>query len=451
MHHPYSKNRCPRLSGGGDKREVSFDDKLSIPDSSDEDDDRVSSTFQRADWIGCGHAWSDPMPREVVRARNEARAIPSAAAGVILPSADASISTVLQHRHPLHAKATNDTPPTYCDEPPNVLIDSELETADILAVAHHFWLAVPSAVVLRSTFDTAWLSGAQSIALPSDPVNRYPLWVEHLLDKLSLYWTRQQRWEACARWLSDKAGASQACATLAVECQESWEVLPSTGPVPGFGPAVKLSMADLSIFLSVEWLNDEMINAGLDYILRDVPKTSRLMLVNSMFVNSLRAMHQRQKYRSWKNSQLDNGIRAQEIDVLYIPTHVHNSHWTLLSINLVQRTYSYSDSLDPVAQPPPEILQLLCWWLCKLRPDFGDLHQVDALYEMPQQADTYSCGVIVLSTLASHLLDHEPWTPETEPAHRMQWFLRLSADPQDGSEVCARADNLTFLMLIIVR
>ena len=40
---------------------------------------------------------------------------------------------------------------------------------------------------LRQHFNSAWLSGSQSICLPSDPLVHFPLWIEHLLSELDSY------------------------------------------------------------------------------------------------------------------------------------------------------------------------------------------------------------------------------------------------------------------------
>lgn len=83
-------------------------------------------------------------------------------------------------------------------------------------------------------------------------------------------WREAQRtWSACAESLAVSAHSPAASSTLAVECQETFEVLPSSGPVIGFSP-VHLTMHGLSRLLSNRWLDDEIMNAGLNYILRDL-------------------------------------------------------------------------------------------------------------------------------------------------------------------------------------
>ncbi|KAI0761227.1 hypothetical protein BC629DRAFT_1266309, partial [Irpex lacteus] len=116
------------------------------------------------------------------------------------------------------------------------------------------------------------------------------------------------------------------------------------------------------------------------------------------------------------------------IDQLYIPLHVNRSHRALFGVDLVDFTYWYSDCLSPSAQVPVETVGLLTWWLKHLLPtqDKDTLTSVRAPFAMPQQKDSHSCGVVVLSTLAHHLLDYEAWTPNLKEAHRMEWFLRLS-------------------------
>ncbi|KAI0761228.1 hypothetical protein BC629DRAFT_1597370 [Irpex lacteus] len=103
-------------------------------------------------------------------------------------------------------------------------------------------------------FNAAWLGGAQSLSLRADSPHESPLYPE----KSSIAWFSGARHSAPA-----------ASSTLAVECQETFEVLPSSGPVIGFSP-VHLTMHGLSRLLSNRWLDDEIMNAGLNYILRDL-------------------------------------------------------------------------------------------------------------------------------------------------------------------------------------
>ncbi|KAI0695988.1 hypothetical protein BC835DRAFT_1414529 [Cytidiella melzeri] len=424
----------PLLRGGGPTPEDGglSENTINVDSESDEECSSHITVSQLTDWIACGKTWNDAIPSYVKHARNNSRLVPAASLSLSLPGQDETISSVLAHHERFSRKLED--PAMYSNDVPNILLpDTPSQITDCL---NHLWASTNSAAPLRLGFNTAWLNGAQSIIIPSDPSHRYPLWVEKLLQEMYHCHKKQRLWYASASWLSETACLSPSSAVLAAECQETFGVLPWAGPVPGFSSAVHLTMADLSRFLSNEWLNDEMINAGLDYILRDMQEGCRVMLVNSLFISSLRKMRKRENWYSRKDTQLDKAIYNKDTDELYIPLHVCNSHWTLIKIDLVNYTYSYSDSLSRSAQVPMEIMSLLQWWLEQLMPEVSGktLKSIAAPYSMPQQRDSYSWGVVVLSTLAKHLLDFEPWSNKTKGDHRLQWFLRLTQGLQDSNE-----------------
>jgi Ulp1 family protease len=116
------------------------------------------------------------------------------------------------------------------------------------------------------------------------------------------------------------------------------------------------------------------------------------------------------------------------VDTLYLPVHVNGNHWTLLRLDLVSCQYAYGDSLSASPCVPSEVLDILVWLLNSIRP--GENKSVFTLspqiLEIPRQMDGFSCGIIVLSTIASILLDFLPWTHIGYAAKRMEWFIYLS-------------------------
>jgi hypothetical protein len=102
-HLPYTyvKRTSTRLYlvGGGSQDVTSPPDKIEVYKSNDENV-TDATTFQAAAWIGCGKRWSDPVPPDVVRARNNARAIPPGVAAAALPQPNETISSCLQQHLP---------------------------------------------------------------------------------------------------------------------------------------------------------------------------------------------------------------------------------------------------------------------------------------------------------------------------------------------------------------
>jgi hypothetical protein len=436
---------CPtrkQLFGGGP--ECSIPSTLPISHSSDDiielsDSEDDISEFVPNDWIGCGKVWIPDMPRSAVKARNSARDIPTSILASVIPNSTTSVADVeLGSFFPRPVPSCDqDDLTSFSLDPPNILVGdiaSDAVRGEFMASAlPHLISAIPYVSRLRGTFNASWLAGYRSIRLSTDSHRRYPLWVEKLLGELDIAQRKQVCWEKASDWLHlvmsrSLTASSERTRCLALECFGRWDVIPWDVTIPGLGQAVHLTSRDLSVFLSDDWLNDEMVNAGTDYILRQLPVASPIRIVNCLFLGSLRnfrASHE--SYTPRRGSKLDRSIMAGEVDTLYVPLHTLNSHWTLMKVDLANRQFSYHDSLHAHAQPPQEDLLLVTWWIQGLLPqDTLRFESCPWITPLPQQHDTFSCGVIVLSSLASLILGYLPWRPESYVDERMLWFLRLS-------------------------
>ncbi|KAJ7745879.1 hypothetical protein DFH07DRAFT_924502 [Mycena maculata] len=218
-----------------------------------------------------------------------------------------------------------------------------------------------------------------------------------------------------------------------------WSVLghlPWDAVVPGLSSAVHLTTQDLASFLGTDWLNDEMINASVDYILRRLEPWSRIRIFNCLFIQSLgNARAASGRYNPLKFSPIERAIKAGLVDTIYFPLHVSGNHWTLLKIDLIANTLAFADSLG--GSPPNDELALIRWWLAALLPDSRYFSLVPPDFPSPRQQDGHSCGIIVLSILATILLGYDIWEREHAACHRLQWFLNLSetfAEPHDEFE-----------------
>ncbi|KAG7095216.1 hypothetical protein E1B28_005991 [Marasmius oreades] len=133
------------------------------------------------------------------------------------------------------------------------------------------------------------------------------------------------------------------------------------------------------------------------------------------------------KYCVRNASVLDALVANEELDNLYLPLHINGNHWTLLELNLSDHTISYADSLTPsTARPPNDVVKILCWWLDGLGIRKPQPAVVAPAFSVARQQDSFSCGVIVLSTLAQILLGRAAWAPDYASDHRMEWFTCLA-------------------------
>jgi Ulp1 family protease len=198
---------------------------------------------------------------------------------------------------------------------------------------------------------------------------------------------------------------------------------------PGPGVAVHLSAKNLAGFLSDDWLNDDMINAGSDFISRQLGLRSRVRILNALFIQALSNLRSTNStYAPKCRRLLDELISKGCLDTLFIPLHVNDNHWTLLQIDLTARQYAYVDSMNPSAHLSPAVLDTLIWWLDAVQPceDIRPFTISSQAIAIPCQLDSFSCGIVIPSTIACILLCFAPWDQQHYACECMEWFLRLS-------------------------
>lgn len=451
--HPHSNDRSPHTMAGGGKCSIlantsiidvsDFEDdegkdsilpantsKSIIEVSDSEDNEESSRSFIDHEWIGRNRKWDADMPRHVYNARNSARDIPSVVISTLILDSQLSVAEVLQNSDDVvatyeAAAFSNNIPNCLTNESSTLEFQRDLRQRRPILLA-----ALKQVSALRQQFNDAWISGAHSIQLPGDALSRYPLWVEHFLGDFDIAVKKERSWRRTSDWISTMSTnpADDITDDLANECVAALQLIPWNSTVPGFGPAVHFTTRDLAKFLSDDWLNDDMINAGNEFISQHLGQSNRARIINVLLFDSLRNLRSAKSTYKPGRSPLDELIQGGHLDTLYIPVHVNGNHWTLMRIDLEERQYAYGDSLSPSASPPREVLKTIFWWLDAILPSQQQLPFTISQRRLiiPQQADGFSCGIIILSTAAHILLDFEPWSQATYSRQRMEWFLRLS-------------------------
>lgn len=238
----------------------------------------------------------------------------------------------------------------------------------------------------------------------------------------------QPVWASASAWLHNMhlAGTNTRICGLAKDCLLRIQLIPSDSLIPGFSNAIALSTGSLAAILGRAWLDDDVVNAGGEFIMGQLGEHSSVQIVNCLLPGHLMNMRSRSSsYAPTKPRRLDDRIRSGELHSLLIPLHVHGNHWTLCTVDLIQRTFMYVDSRDDTARMPAHYQSILAWWLASILP--GDSFQaVSANFRAPRQTDDNSCGVVILSIMAHVLLGYDAWSQGLAEVFRMEWFLRLS-------------------------
>jgi hypothetical protein len=278
--------------------------------------------FEREQWIRCGKTWSDDFPAFIKAARTTTRLIPDWLHTLCFPAPDTLLPDIISIFLP---EAEPSFQPTslrahfssaqYVGDLPTVTLEKQLDIG--LNVIHHLWhhhLPMSETTKLRTAFNGSWPVGMQSIILPHIPGVHFLLWVENFFNELATFWANCQICIQVTDWLSQmEVTPDEPIPKLIAQCRKWLSIIPWNSIVPGFHRAM-LTMHSLAHLLTYKWLDDEIINAGGEYILKNVIPTI-LTLTSSMSTG----MQQTQALLMWTST----GMTSQYQPVLIV-LHPHH-------------------------------------------------------------------------------------------------------------------------------
>ena len=180
------------------------------------------------------------MPVQVHQAHSAACRIPNGIVSVLIPDKSVSVQELLVQSVWCNSSANG---AKYNIDLPNMLTGDphSAEFCHLLSQYRYTLLTslnnLPS---LRQQFNSAWLSGAQSIHLPNDPLVCFPLLIEHLLLEIDSYSWKEKAWTKASDWLQSTVGHSpdKFITGLARDCFKSWNHIPWDRVVLGLGRTV---------------------------------------------------------------------------------------------------------------------------------------------------------------------------------------------------------------------
>lgn len=397
---------------------------IDISDSESEGE----GVFDPNGWIGRGLVWSDEMPPPVKRACRRARRVPAEMKITFVPPSSTSVSGILnQHAFDYAPSCIAQAPqvPVYTTIPPQPINLHNISVSDHL---RRLLSAVPHRRALDDTFNNSWLSGSLSIRIGGF---LYPLWVVRLLDDLDIFTEKRRHWLRAVRWLDSVADRDQGSFEMVEACRASFDIIPFNSVVPMLNDRLSLPTGDLATLLGDNWLNNDLIDGGAEYIRRRLPPGARTEIMDITDITIVRRLFDKPvgdiPPSRGSLEELEERIRDGSITDLYIPIHVALSHWTLLRVNVPSREFEYGDSKAPyTAKLPVDVRRALVRWLnVVLSPSVAPFIDNAPAFHVPKQEDNDSCGVVVVSMLTSHLLHSQPWSQALSKVARMEFFLRL--------------------------
>nr|XP_033780233.1 sentrin-specific protease 3 [Geotrypetes seraphini] len=173
---------------------------------------------------------------------------------------------------------------------------------------------------------------------------------------------------------------------------QSYQRMPGNAMVRGFRVNYKrhvLSMDDLGTLYGQNWLNDQVMNMYGDLVMDTVPE--KVHFFNSFFYDKLRTKGYDGVKRWTKNVDIFNK------ELLLIPIHLE-VHWSLISVNVKQKSITYFDSQRTLNRRCPKHIAkyLQAEAVKKARPDFYEGWKGFFKMNVARQNNDSDCGAFVL-------------------------------------------------------
>ena len=131
------------------------------------------------------------------------------------------------------------------------------------------------------------------------------------------------------------------------ECCIRFSVVPQRGNITGFEGGVQFTARHLALFLSNQWL-DEVINAGSDWILRQLGASRRIEINSYLHVQQIHVHLTEATYLPWNHL-----ISAQGVDNIFLSKS--------LDTPTNRPLYPYADCFHGTNSPLLSTLDLLQW------------------------------------------------------------------------------------------
>lgn len=273
-----------------------------------------------------------------------------------------------------------------------------------------------------------------SISVSLSPGHFFPLWVATLLFRLNGLQELHCRWLQALDWIERSTlKAPPNMRRINEEVARALESLCLARPVDGLivatvATSFKIQAEDLLCLPANAWLSNFVIDPLIRLMNHAAPPLSSGIC--ALTLEQSTALYSASPNPSLPPSDflsnINDHVQSGRVTRILVPTFVNGNHFTLFSLCFATQSYSYGDSLRPFARPPPAHLNALMEWAKRLKP--GSWSESLPTFTIPAQQDTFSCGVVVLSMVATILFGSPDWSPELADYFRLFWFA-WSANP----------------------
>ena len=165
---------------------------------------------------------------------------------------------------------------------------------------------------------------------------------------------------------------------------------------------INITSRDLFTLSDRHWLNDNIIDFYLqlvkDYVMEK--KINKVHVFSTYFYTTLKSKGYDGVKKWAKRAKVD----VNEMDYIFVPVNLNQSHWTLAVIDNLNKNFTYVDSLFGDGT---DILYLLKEYMeNETKKNNGgelpinfDIYNINGNYECPTQQNGYDCGVFTCTAV----------------------------------------------------
>lgn len=299
--------------------------------------------------------------------------------------------------------------------------------------------------ILKAAND-AVQKGAKSLTDIRYPDSQMPVWAATLMVQMSEAERAQHRWMRAIAWIASSISlGTKEEKEVANQVKEMLSRVGWNEPLLGVDAAA--TTFDLAILFSDDWLGDRIIDTLTKLIIHRTDTRNAQRNAKDGPGPVVGALHLSQSLRRL-GTMLSKGLLSskmllqdfqKEFAYLHMLSHcvtqrrrllfiwnVDNMHWILVSVDFNAMKIQIGDSGSRQAKIPRGLIGALQCWCDILRAETSLARQKLTQgrdLDVPQQTDSFSCGLIALTEMDRHAGGDERWSPRLARLLRCRYFL----------------------------